>query len=98
MGPIGEKLRLVPIGRLDLPTLVLDLAKEPRVLYRQRGLSRKRLKKVYDFRRKVARLLSPDRQGAHDSFLSEKWNRQHRPIPETCKHGPHASPTIFPLV
>ena len=52
MRHVGEKLRLVPIGCLDLTALLLDLTEEPRVLDRQSGLGRKGLKKLHDFRLK----------------------------------------------
>ena len=32
---VGEEFRLVPISGLDLPTLILDLSEQPRVLYRE---------------------------------------------------------------
>src|SRR3990172_779659 len=72
VGHVGEKFRLVPIGSLDLPALIIDLAEQPRVLDRQGRLRRERLKEVYHLRRKVARLLAPDRQSAHDPLLPEQ--------------------------
>ena len=32
---VGEEFRLVPVRGLDLATLFLDFAKQPRILYRQ---------------------------------------------------------------
>ena len=34
MRHIGEKFRLVPVGRLDLAALILDFPEQPRVLDR----------------------------------------------------------------
>ena len=34
VGHVGEKFRFVPVGRLDLAALVLDLAEQPGVLNR----------------------------------------------------------------
>ncbi len=31
---VGEEFRFVPVGGLDLPALILDLAEQPRILYR----------------------------------------------------------------
>src|SRR6266478_6743976 len=57
---VGEELRLMPVGGLDLPAFVLDLAEQPGVLNRQCRLSRKRLKEIDNFRRKAACLLPPE--------------------------------------
>ena len=37
---VGEELRLMPVGRFNLPALFLDLAEQPGVLDRQHGLGR----------------------------------------------------------
>src|SRR6266508_15905 len=43
---IGEKLRLMAIGRLNLPALVIDLAKQSRILDSDLGLAGQRRKEI----------------------------------------------------
>ena len=85
------------IGRLDLPALVLDLAKQPRVLNRQGGLRRKRLKKIDDFRRKAARLLPLDRQSTQNSLFAEQWNCQNRSVSMPRGNRPKSCGPEFPF-
>ena len=47
---VGEKLRLMPVGGLDLAALVFDLPEQPRVLNRQGRLRREGLQKIDDLR------------------------------------------------
>src|SRR5262249_17227761 len=98
MGHVGEKLRLMAIGGSDLTALLLDFPEQPRVLDRQGRLSRKGLKELDDFRRKVSRLLAPHRQRPHDAPLSEKRNRQYRSIPKPCKQRANLTTSVFLLV
>ena len=49
MGHVGEEFRLVAIGGLDLPALILDLPEQPRVLDRQDRLGCEGLQKIDDF-------------------------------------------------
>src|SRR6185436_11140759 len=88
----------MPVGRLDLTALVLDLTEQPCVLNRQGGLSRKRLKQVHDFGFKISRLLPPNGETAHDLLFAEKRDRQERSIPESRKHRPHPGAAVFSLI
>ena len=56
---VGEKLRLVPVGRFDLPVLVADLAEQPRVMDRQSRLCRESLQQIHHFRFELADLPPP---------------------------------------
>ena len=76
MRHIGEKLRLVAVGSLKLPALILDLTEEPRVLNRQRRLRRKSLKKIHNLWRKAAGFTPVNRQGPHDFLLEKEAERQ----------------------
>src|SRR5215510_6470352 len=61
VGHVGEELRLMAVGGLDLSALVLDLPKEPGVLNRQNRLCGESLQEIHDLQLKISRLPSPDR-------------------------------------
>src|SRR4029077_15927893 len=54
--------------------------------------------KIDDFRRKAARFFPPDRQGAHDSFLAEKWNCKQRSITQPRHNRPDSRAADLSLV
>src|SRR5262245_53766466 len=66
---VGEKLRLVSIGRLQLSPLRFDLAKQPRVVNRQNRLCSKRPKQVYYLRLKSTGAPSVNGQRSHDFLI-----------------------------
>ncbi len=70
MGHVGEKLRLVPVGRFDLAALVLDFAEQPGVLNRQDGLGREGFQKLDYFGAKLASGFSPYHQAADDPVFA----------------------------
>src|SRR5499427_10157512 len=77
---VGEELRLVPAGQLQLPPLVLDLAEQARILDGQGRLGREGLEQLDDLRRELARRLADEDQAADDLVLTEERHREHRPI------------------
>ena len=52
---VGEKFRLVPVGRFDLAALFLDLAEQPRVVDRQSRLRREGLQQDSSLRVQILR-------------------------------------------
>ena len=64
---VGEELRLVPAGDLELAALLLDLAEQARVLDREHGLRREGLQEVDGRFREQARLLAAHHEGADDA-------------------------------
>src|SRR5262249_20904774 len=90
MGHVGEKFRLVPVGRLDLTALLLDLAKQPGVLNGQYGLSSKSFHKLDYFGTELAGRLSPYHQGAHDALLAQQRNNQTRAKTKPRQNLTHA--------
>src|SRR5262249_28662414 len=98
VGHVGQEFRLVPVGRLDLPTLLLDLAEQPGVLDGESRLRRKGLKQLDDFRRKAARLLAPHRQRSHDTPFSKERNREYRSIPQPCNQRANLTTSVFLLI
>ena len=71
VGHVGEELRLVAAGRLELPTLVRDLAEEAGVLDGQRGLGGEGLQELDDLRREGARRLLADREPADQLVFAQ---------------------------
>src|SRR5262249_41198375 len=80
MGHVGEKLRLVPVGGLDLTTLILDFAEQPRVLDRQCRLRGEGLKEFDDLWRKAADLAPVNRQGPHDFLIQKERHSEKRSV------------------
>src|SRR5205823_13009060 len=68
----------------QLPALVLDLAKEPRVLDREHRLGCEGLQKRNRFFGKAARLLAPDHERPHDAIRADQ-----RHDAAGSKPGPH---------
>ena len=56
---VGEELRLVPVGGLDLLALLLDLTEQPGVLDRQDGLCREGFQQLDDLGAELAGGFSP---------------------------------------
>ena len=79
---VGEELRLVVAGRLDLGTLVRDLMEEAGVLYRQCGLGGKRLEDIHDRRRKHAGCLPVEGQAPDDLVLAKQRYGEECPVAE----------------
>jgi hypothetical protein len=80
----GEELRLVLTRLRELPTLLLDLAEQTRILDRQHRLGCERLKKLNRIFRKIARLLAPDHERPNDAVCADQRHD------ETCsKSGSH---------
>ena len=72
MAHIGEELRLVPAGDLELMALVLDFMEQPRVLDRQHRLRRKGLHQVDGVLRKFAGRLAANHQHADRCFPADQ--------------------------
>src|SRR5262245_15603631 len=98
MRHVGEKLRFVPVGSLDLAALILDLTEQPRVLDRQSRLRSECLKKVNDFRRKATRLLSPYPHSALNPLLAQQRNCQNRSVAMPRGDRPESRGPKFPLL
>src|SRR5207244_10066034 len=79
---VGEELRLVAAGRLELGALVSDLPEEPSVLDGQGGLGGEGLQDVHDFRGKLAGRLPVEGQAADDLVLAEQGYGKERPVTE----------------
>src|SRR5262245_66148653 len=86
----GEELRLVLTRDFELTALLRDLAEEPRVLYRQCGLRRKRFQQIDDLDRKCAGRFAVDQQHAEKLFLSQQRYGEQRPVTRTDKQIPTA--------
>ena len=67
---VGEKLRLVPVRRFDLPILVADLAEQPRVVNRQSRLRREGLQQIHHLGFERANLAPPHGQPTHDLMVA----------------------------
>ena len=67
----GQKLRLVLARQLQLMSLLLYFAEQPRVVYRQSGLGRESLQQVNHFRLEFPSLPPPNRQTSHDLLFAE---------------------------
>src|SRR5437763_749314 len=63
---VGEELRFVLAGDFELAALLLDLAKQPRVLDRQHRLIGEGLEQIDGALREFARLLAPHHERTHD--------------------------------
>ena len=75
---VGEKLRFVAIGRLDLPAFVFDFAKQPGILDRQDGLRGEGFHQIDHLGTKLAGGFSPHDQGADDALFAQQGNGQAR--------------------
>src|SRR4029077_1794724 len=68
----GEELGLALARLRELPTLLLHLAEQARILDRQHGLRREGLQQIDRTLGKLAGLLAPDHQRADDLVGSEQ--------------------------
>ena len=75
---VGEELRLVLAGDLELPALLLDLAEQPRVLDRERRLAGEGLHQVDDARRELAGPLAQDGERAEHAVWPRSAARSAR--------------------
>ncbi len=77
---VGEELRFVPAGDLELAAFFLDLAEQPRVLDRHHRLHGESVEQLDDAFRKFAGLLAPHHQRADDAVRAKQRHDQHGPI------------------
>ena len=75
---VGQELRLVAVGDLELPALVLNLVEESHVLDRDRRLVGKGLEQRDFLLGKRADEVTPDEDGADSSTLPEHGGEDHR--------------------
>ena len=75
---VGDELGLVPVGRLELAALVLDLAEQPRVLDGHRRLAAERPEEVHHLRRELPRLPLGDGEAADQTMVVEQRNADER--------------------
>ena len=80
MAHAGEEVRLVPARRFELPAFLRDLAEQPRILDRERGLRGERLQQFDDLRRERPRRLPVDQQPAEQVVLAQQRHREERTI------------------
>src|SRR5215813_9985057 len=76
MGHVGEKLRLVTVGGLDLTTLILNLTEQPGVLNRQCRLRSEGFQKINHFRAEFPRRLPTNDETANDTVFAQERNRE----------------------
>ena len=76
---VGQELRLVLAGDLQLATLVGDLPEETSVLDGQGRLGGKGLEQLDDLRRKLARRLPVDGEPADELVFAQHRDGQHGP-------------------
>jgi hypothetical protein len=76
---VGQELRLVAVGGLELAALVLDLPEQPRVLDGQRRLAGEGLEDIDDLRGKFAGRLLGDGEAADEVILTQQRNAQEGP-------------------
>src|SRR2546430_6841691 len=88
---VGEELRLVPAGRLELGALVRDLPEEPGVLDGQGGLGGEGLQDFHDLWRKLAGRLAIEGQPPDDLALAEQGHREQRVLAEAAEGAPDAT-------
>src|SRR2546430_17070918 len=88
---VGEELRLVPAGRLELGALVRDLPEEPGVLDGQGGLGGEGLQDIHDLWRRLAGRLAIEGQAADDLVLAEQGHRELRVVVEAAEGVPEAT-------
>jgi hypothetical protein len=83
---IGQELRLVLAGDLELPALVLDLLEELRVLDRQDGLAGEGAEQVDGAGRELAALAPVEHERAEHALGADQRHDQHRMVAggETC--------------
>jgi hypothetical protein len=72
MAHTGQELGLVLTRQFQLTPFLLNLAEKPRIVDRQRGLSRKSLQEVHHLRFEFPALSPPNRQGSHDLLFAEQ--------------------------
>src|SRR5262249_57336961 len=71
MAHVGNELRLVLAGDLDLAALLLNFVEHPRVLNRQHGLCSKSLQQLYRLLGKFARPPTTHHQSTNDPVYAE---------------------------
>ena len=86
VGHVGQELRLVLAGRLQLAARLLDLLEQPGVLDRQHRLAGERLQEIDDGLRKLARRLAADDQDADDPLLANERHGEQRPEAGPLEH------------
>jgi hypothetical protein len=88
---VGEKLRFVTAGRLELGALVRDLTEEAGVLDGQGRLGSERPEDVHDLGEKLARRLAIEGQAPDDLVLAEQRHGEERPVAEPDERVPDAT-------
>ena len=79
------------IGHLELAALLLDLAKQPRVLDGERRLGAEGLQQLHGLGRKLAGRIAVDHQAAHDLALAQERDGEQGAearVHERVAHGP----------
>ena len=76
------------LADFQLLALRFDLAKQPRVVDRQRRLRREGLQQIHHLRFELSGLPPPHRQTAHNLLLAQERHRQKRAVTETVQQRP----------
>src|SRR5688572_15237865 len=95
MRHVGEKLRLVAIGRLQFTALCLDLPEKSRVMDRQSRLRGESLQEFHNFRFEFSDLSTPDAQTSHDLLFTQDGHREQRTVTQPIQDRSYSRDRSF---